>query len=139
MIFDDGSLEQCRALLLRWNKAAAAAGTIGSEFIDDPERVFLHLAERKRFEERLAYRRGQMGLGMPEDGVTCLMTDLTIGQAVMELDSRRELRRTSWEQDHHTLRKSSDGRMVTHKNGDTGFYRPGRDDRQAMDWEVWTV
>lgn len=28
------------ALLLRWNKAAAHAGMAGSEYVDDPERVF---------------------------------------------------------------------------------------------------
>lgn len=33
-------VEKQDALLLRWNKAASRAGMAGSEFHDDPERVF---------------------------------------------------------------------------------------------------
>lgn len=35
------------ALLLRWNKAASQAGMAGSEYVDDPERVFARVRENR--------------------------------------------------------------------------------------------
>ncbi len=37
---EETDIKKLQALCLRWNKAAASAGICGSEYIDDPERVF---------------------------------------------------------------------------------------------------
>jgi len=64
---EDNNVERLRALCLRWNKAASAAGVCGSEFVDDPERVFKRIAEHERFHVRLAYRKGTLGLALRDD------------------------------------------------------------------------
>ena len=55
-------LEKMEAMILRWNKAASKAGCCGSEFIDSPERVFECLANRSRMLEKMAHRKGELGI-----------------------------------------------------------------------------
>ena len=44
---DETNVQKLRDLCLRWNKAASDAGFTGSEYIDDPERVFHRVAESR--------------------------------------------------------------------------------------------
>lgn len=41
-------VNRLRDLCLRWNRAAADAGYAGSEYIDDPDRVFSRVIESHR-------------------------------------------------------------------------------------------
>ena len=44
---DETNVQKLRDLCLRWNKAASDAGFTGSEYIDDPERVFQRATESR--------------------------------------------------------------------------------------------
>ncbi len=37
---EETDIRKLQALCLRWNRAAASVGICGSEFVDEPERVF---------------------------------------------------------------------------------------------------
>ena len=67
MFYDEKDIEKLRALCLRWNKAAAKAGTMGSEFIDDPERVFECLEAQQKMREKFAHRKGKLGIELPSE------------------------------------------------------------------------
>ena len=58
---EETSIDNLRALCLRWNRAAATF-CAGSEFIDDPERVFNRIREQIQFVEKVAHRKGELGL-----------------------------------------------------------------------------
>jgi hypothetical protein len=44
---ESDDIEKLRALCRRWNRAAANAGICGSEYFDDPERVFDRVEETR--------------------------------------------------------------------------------------------
>ena len=56
-----------KKLRWRWNRAACLAGACGSEFIDDPERVFEHIKTMERMTVKMAYKKGQLGLPLNLD------------------------------------------------------------------------
>ena len=58
---EETSVDNLRALCLRWNKAAATF-CAGSEYIDDPERVFNRIREPIQFAEKLTHQKGKLGL-----------------------------------------------------------------------------
>jgi hypothetical protein len=53
---EETSIDNLRALCLRWNRAAAKYAA-GSEYVDDPERVFAAIKRRMEFQEKVAHRK----------------------------------------------------------------------------------
>lgn len=66
------------ALLLRWNKAAAGAGMAGSEYVDDPERVFARVRENREAMMRslvAAKKASSPQIAQQESPCPCMVTD----------------------------------------------------------------
>jgi hypothetical protein len=64
---EDTNVERLQTLCLRWNKAASAAGAIGSEYIDSPERVFETLAHHRRLDVGIAHRKGVLSIPLNQE------------------------------------------------------------------------
>ena len=58
---EETSVDNLRALCLRWNRAVEVL-VAGSEFIDDPETVVRVIQRQIAFHGRLFHRKGELGL-----------------------------------------------------------------------------